>query len=84
MFDAFEVPVSHGNPVALAKLLDLWRSLPEKIEFFSEVGPFTSFFEPQPPIPDTLEAWRDFIGGKSAKDFTHDPLTGKWLAPSQP
>lgn len=84
VFDAFKVPVTHGNPVALAKLLELWRSLPEKIAFFSEVGPFTSFFEPQPPIPETLDAWRAFIDGKSAKDFTHDPLTGKWLVPSQP
>jgi hypothetical protein len=84
VFDAFRVPVSHGNPVALAKLLDLWRSLPEEIPFFSEIDTFTKFFEPQPPIPDTLDAWRAFIDGKSAKDFTHDPLTGKWLAPSQP
>jgi len=84
VFDAFKVPVAHGNPVALAKLLELWRLLPEKIPFFSEVDTFTNFFEPQPPIPDSLDAWRAFIDGKSAKDFTHDPLTGRWLAPSKP
>jgi hypothetical protein len=84
LFSPFEAPVSHGNPVALAKLLELWRLLPEKIRFFDEVSAFTELFEPQPPIPDTLNAWRAFIEGKSAKDFTHDPLTGKWLAPSQP
>lgn len=84
VFDAFKVPVAHGNPVALAKLLELWRLLPEKIPFFDEVSAFTDFFEPQPPIPNSIDAWRAFIDGKSAEDFTHDPLTGKWLAPSQP
>lgn len=84
LFNAFEAPVAHGNPVALAKLLELWRLLPKEIRSFEEIRAFANCFEPQPPIPDTLDAWRGFIEGKSAEDFTHDPLTGKWLAPSQP
>lgn len=84
LFSPFEAPVSHGNPVALDKLLELWRLLPKDSRSFSEIRAFANCFEPQPPIPDTLDAWRAFIEGKSAKDFTHDPLTGKWLAPSQP
>lgn len=84
LFNPFEAPVAHGNPVALAKLLELWRLLPKEKRSFDEVRAFAARFEPQPPIPDTLDAWRAFIDGKSAKDFTHDPLTGKWLAPSQP
>jgi hypothetical protein len=84
VFHSFTAPVVHGNPVAFAKLLELWRLLPkEKLSLF-DLRPFTELFEPQPPIPDTLDAWRAFIDGKSAEDFTHDPLTGKWLAPSQP
>ena len=84
LFNPFEAPVAHGNPVALAKLLELWRLLPKENRSFDEIRAFANCIEPQPPIPDTLDAWQAFIDGKSAKDFTHDPLTGKWLAPSQP
>lgn len=84
LFHAFQAPVAHGNPVAFTKLLELWRLLPKEKLSMLEIRPFTGCFEPQPPIPEALDAWRAFIDGKSAKDFTHDPLTGKWLAPSQP
>jgi hypothetical protein len=84
LFNPFEAPVTHGNPVALAKLLELWRLLPKENRSFDEIRAFAARFAPQPPIPNTLDAWRAFIDGKSAKDFTHDPLTGKWLAPSHP
>ena len=84
VFDGFQAPVAHGNPVALAKLLELWRILPSDIRSFDQVRAFADRFEPQPAIPPSLDAWRAFIEGKSAGDFTHDPLTGKWLAPSQP
>jgi hypothetical protein len=84
VFHGFQAPVAHGNPVALAKLLELWRILPSDMRSFDQVRAFADRFEPQPPIQDTFDAWRAFIEGKSAEDFTHDPLTGKWLAPSQP
>jgi hypothetical protein len=82
VFDPFRAPVSHGNPVALARLLELWRMLPPEIGSFDPIRAFTGMFQPEPALPETVEAWRAFIDGKTERDFTHDPLTRKWHAPS--
>ena len=114
--ETYEAPVSHGNPTALAKLLEFWGNLPfDAISELDEVPPpgqsqgdpdqqpeysvmasadfggsapnlvlkdFTRFFQLDPPIPHRLAAWRSFLAGKTAADFTYDPLARRWRASS--
>ena len=62
--------------------LKIARSLPDAETLVNELQTFR--VKASVAVAETLDAWRAFIDGKSAKDFTHDPLTGKWLAPSKP
>jgi hypothetical protein len=114
--ETYEAPVSHGNPTALAKLLEFWENLPfESIGELDETPPpgenkgdrdmkpeflvmasgdadgsapnmvlkdFTRFFRIDPPIPHKLAAWRAFVAGKNAADFSYDPLARRWRASS--
>lgn len=76
VFDAFTVPLAHGDPLAMEKLLELWRMLPSNLSAFDHIRGFTRHFAPG--IPSNVGAWRAFIEGKTSKDFAHDPLTRTW------
>ena len=82
VFDAFRAPVSHGNVEALTKLIELWELLPAGISSYDQIRPLAEMLQPEPALPDSVDAWHSFLVGKTAADFTYDPLTRKWHAPS--
>ncbi|MEP4077444.1 hypothetical protein [Haloferula sp.] len=81
-YDPYRVALAHGNPDALEKLLKRWKQLDKEGIEFNSLGRITGLLEPVPSIPRTAEAWDSFLAGKTAADFTHDPLTRKWRASS--
>lgn len=68
-------PVSHGNPVALAKLLQLCQN-PDLSIYFP--GPELQEIISPSPIPEGSQAWREYFQGKTAADFTYDAFARCW------
>ncbi|GAA5127633.1 hypothetical protein JIN84_08415 [Luteolibacter yonseiensis] len=73
--DEFLRPVSHGNPVALAKLLQVCQN-PE-LKIYLPGTELQEVVSPS-PVPKDQQAWRDFFRGKTAGDFTYDAFARCW------
>jgi hypothetical protein len=72
----FGAPVSHGNPVAFAKFLQVTQEpgefprTPDVAKLLAIIRPASVFYKP--------ETWREFFKGKTIADFAYDPLARCW------
>ncbi|WP_367872533.1 hypothetical protein [Luteolibacter sp. Populi] len=76
------IPASHGNPQALARLLENWEKIEPiyrrtRAEYLREVIQL-------PGAPDDWRAVLGALAGRQVADFRFDPLARQWLPVTSP